>query len=149
MMTQTVVEGGADRMMSILYTSTASPSFDPAHLVDVLLLSRRNNKRIGLSGMLLYRDGVFLQVIEGPAHVLRERMAIIASDPRHRDVAVLLEEPIAERMFPAWTMGSGDAAGDSAPGLREAFEDLAAGRDMTASLPALRGIIRWFQVNAV
>jgi hypothetical protein len=147
--TQTVVEGGPNGMMSILYASKAEPSFNPAHLIDLLLLSRRNNKRLGLSGMLLYRAGVFLQVIEGPAHVLRERMAIIASDPRHREVAVLLEEPIAERMFPAWTMGSGDAAGESVPGLREAFEDLAAGRDMTASLPALRGIIRWFQVNAL
>jgi hypothetical protein len=136
-------------MMSIVYSSRASAGFDPSHLVDVLLHSRRNNRRLGLSGMLLYRAGIFLQVIEGPEAVLRERMAIIASDPRHDGVDVLLEEPIAERMFPAWTMGSGDAAGDSAPGLREAFEDLAAGRDMTASLPALRGIIRWFQVNAV
>lgn len=149
MVTQSLVERGpADRMMSILYASKASASFSPAHLVDLLLLSRRNNRRLGLSGMLLYRAGIFLQVIEGPEPVLRERMRIIASDPRHDGVDVLLEEPIEERMFPAWTMGYGEAA-DDVPGMRTAFDDLAAGRDMTDSVPALRALIRWFQINAL
>lgn len=138
-------------MLSIVYSSTASASFDEGQLVDVLLRSRRNNKRLGLSGMLLYRDGMFLQVIEGPDDALRERMAIIATDPRHSEIRVLLEEDIAERMFPAWTMGhvETDASDDDrVPGLRAAFADLAAGRDLSDTLPALRGLIQWFQTNA-
>jgi hypothetical protein len=101
--------------------------------------------------MLLYRDGHFLQVIEGPADELRERMAIIASDPRHSAVRVLLEEEIPERMFPAWTMGN-VASGDdeaAAPGLRVAFEDLASDGELRFSLSSLRELIRWYQVRAV
>jgi hypothetical protein len=138
-------------MLSIVYTSRASEAFDAAHLVDLLLQSRRNNKRLGLSGMLLYRATYFLQVLEGPDDVVRDRMAIIASDPRHADVNVLLDEHIADRLFPAWTMGyapAGDDGDDSIPGLRAAFDDLAAGRDLTRSLPDLRGVIRWFQLHA-
>lgn len=134
-------------MLSIAYSSRAAESFDPAHLVDLLLQSRRNNKRLGLSGMLVYRDGLFLQVIEGPEEVLRNRMAVIASDPRHSDVSVLIEETVDERMFPAWTMGFEEVHidGDRAPELDAAFADLAAGRDLSDSLPGLRAVIRSFQ----
>jgi hypothetical protein len=138
-------------VLSIVYTSTASESFNEAHLVDVLIRSRRNNKRLALSGMLLYRDGMFLQVIEGPDDALRDRMAIIASDPRHSTVRVLLEEEISERMFPAWTMGHVEMADeeDRIPGVRSAFDALGEGRDVTDSLPALRELIRSYQVRAV
>ena len=137
-------------MLSIVYSSKASEAFDEGQLVDVLLRSRRNNKRLGLSGMLLYRDGHFLQVIEGPEVELRERMAVIATDPRHSALRVLLEEQIPERMFPAWTMGH-VASGDdeaSAPGLRVAFEDLAENGAPRFSLTSLRELIRWYQVRA-
>jgi hypothetical protein len=138
-------------MLSIVYASRASESFNDAHLIDLLLLSRRNNKRLALSGMLLYRSGYFLQVIEGPEDVLRHRMAVIATDPRHTEVRVLLEETITERMFPAWTMGyeaTNEDADDRVPGLRAVFEDLVAGRDVGGRLSTIRGMIRWFQAHA-
>jgi hypothetical protein len=137
-------------VLSIVYSSRASEFFNEAHLVDLLIRSRRNNKRLGLSGMLLYRDGMFLQVIEGPEEALRDRMAIIATDPRHSAVRVLLEEEIPERMFPAWTMGHVESGDDeaSAPGLRVAFEDLAADDGLRFSLSSLRELIRWYQVRA-
>ncbi|RWZ68009.1 BLUF domain-containing protein [Labedella populi] len=136
-------------MLSIVYSSRASDSFDEAYLVDLLLRSRRNNKRLGLSGMLLHHGGHFLQAIEGPEDALRERMAIIASDPRHSSLRMLLEEEIPERTFPAWTMGHVEADDEpAAPGLRNVFEALAAGGDVSDSLPSLRELIRWYQVRA-
>lgn len=135
-------------MLSIVYSSKATEAFEEAHLVDVLLRSRRNNRRLALSGMLIYRDGYFLQAIEGPEAELRERMTRIADDPRHSDIAVLLEEMIDERMFPAWTMGFQETdaeAGDPAPGLQAVFDDIAAGRDPVETVPSLREVIRGFQ----
>ncbi len=138
-------------MLSIVYASRATDAFDPAQLVDLLMRSRRNNKRLSLSGMLLYRDAHFMQVLEGPEDAVRERMAIIAADPRHADVVVLLEESADDRLFPAWTMGHVADVGDREeriPELRTLFADLDAGRDVSASLPTLRALIRRFQSNA-
>jgi hypothetical protein len=102
--------------------------------------------------VLLYRSGRFLQVIEGPADILRERMSIIAADPRHLDVHILLQETIDERQFPDWTMAyepASDVAAEDIPGYRSTFSDIEAGDDPQESLAALRELIRWFQDRTV
>lgn len=65
----------------------------------------RHNTRNGLTGMLLYRDGSFMQVLEGP----RDRVLVtynrIQLDPRHTHHELILEEPLSARNFPSWSMG--------------------------------------------
>jgi hypothetical protein len=135
-------------MTSIVYTSTALHPFSDEDLGQLLVTSRANNARTGLTGMLLYRSGRFLQVLEGPEDSLKERMAIIGADSRHAGVRVLLREPIAERQFPDWTMGhepfSASLAKDI-PGYRSTFED----EDPADTIQALRELIRWFQERAI
>jgi len=55
--------------------------------------------------MLLYSVGSFFQVLEGEEATLLELFAIIATDPRHRNVTKIIQEPIARRVFGDWTMG--------------------------------------------
>lgn len=139
-------------MLSIVYSSSASHPFDDGELSALLALSRENNARNGLTGMLLYRSGRFLQVIEGPGDVLRERMSIIAADPRHLDVHILLQETIDERQFPDWTMAyepAPDADPDDIPGYRTTFSDIEGDDDPQQSIAALRELISWFQDRAV
>jgi len=69
--------------------------------------------------MLLYKDGNFMQAIEGDEDVVRALHARIALDPRHRGLITLLEGSVPERQFPDWSMGfqnldAGDA--QSVPG---------------------------------
>ncbi len=92
-------------MLSIVYSSTARTEFGDGDLITLLMNSRANNRRDGLTGLLLYRDGRFLQIIEGEEEAVRRRYTIVAKDPRHRQIRILLEETIDDRRFPRWTMG--------------------------------------------
>ena len=55
--------------------------------------------------MLLYKDGNFMQALEGPDDAVRALFATIRSDERHRGVILLLEQQIEQRSFSDWTMG--------------------------------------------
>ena len=57
-----------------------------------------------VTGILLYFDLVFFQVLEGPREVLESLFEKIVEDPRHRDVTLQVSEPIASRLFPDWSM---------------------------------------------
>jgi hypothetical protein len=92
-------------MFEMVYTSAARRMMDPQELGQILSTARRNNGRLGVSGILLYEGGSFLQVLEGDEPVVRELFQTIARDERHFRVKVIEERPIAERSFSAWTMG--------------------------------------------
>jgi hypothetical protein len=134
-------------MLSLVYSSRATAPFDETHLASLLQQSRADNGRVDLTGMLLHRDGRFLQVLEGPDEAVRERMDAIAHDPRHESIRILLQETTTERLFPEWSMAYAavlDAA-EQPEGFRTTFEDLAGDRDTSMTLPALRELVRWFQ----
>jgi len=91
---------------SLLYESQANQLLSKADLVALLDQSRRFNQAQAITGLLLYTtDGRFFQVLEGEAAALTDLYARIAHDPRHRDVRLLVLEPLATRRFPTWGMG--------------------------------------------
>lgn len=138
-------------ILSIVYSSSAAQPFDDEGLGALLTLCRENNARTRLTGMLLYRNGRFLQVLEGPEQILRQRMSIIAADPRHLDLQILLQETIDQRHFPDWTMGYepvSETMEDEIPGYRTAFSDIRED-DPQRSIQALRELIHWFQDRAI
>lgn len=92
-------------MISLIYISNAVAFLPAAELDQILAASRRNNGRAGITGMLVYMDGSFIQALEGEEDVLDPLVARIAEDPRHRDFVVIARYPIAERQFPDWSMG--------------------------------------------
>lgn len=63
--------------------------------------------------MLLYRDGNFMQTIEGPEAAITKLHAKLEADPRHRGVIVLLTGEREDRRFEGWSMGFRDL-GDTA-----------------------------------
>ncbi|OUE07395.1 hypothetical protein C5B94_14890 [Clavibacter michiganensis] len=92
-------------MRTTVYTSTATRHLTDDDLAELLGQCVRNNERAGLTGLLLHRDGRFMQVLEGPDDAVEAVFATIAADPRHTDVRQLLDERITARRFPAWSMG--------------------------------------------
>ncbi len=92
-------------MLSLLYVSSSAGLFSDSELVDLLEQSRDNNARRGISGMLLYKDGSFMQVMEGPEDAVNELYESILKDKRHAGLILLFREQIEERQFPNWTMG--------------------------------------------
>jgi hypothetical protein len=99
--------------------------------------------------MLLYREGRFLQVLEGPHRRVRDRMEVIAADSRHTGVSVLLDEHVEHRQFAAWSMAYEpleDIDVVSIPGYRATFEDLTA-TPTGGTQMALRQLIGWFHTQ--
>ncbi|PZE62827.1 hypothetical protein DEJ33_10110 [Curtobacterium sp. MCPF17_047] len=145
-------------MLSLIYSSVATDTFDDAELAALLSQSRTANERNDVTGMLLFRNGYFLQVLEGPDAAVRSKMATIKTDPRHTKVTMLLEDIIEERQFPAWTMAFAPTSAtdlEDVPGYRATFDDVESISTETPApdavpsnaSPALRELIRWFQAR--
>lgn len=131
------------------YLSASHELMSAPALADILAVSRRNNGRDGLSGMLLYQDGVFVQYIEGPLEPLTATKDRILLDPRHTNVIRMTEGPANARLFPDWSMGFQDAdrIGEHLGGFDLSFATL--DTRIPDSAPAyLRGIMRRVYMNA-
>lgn len=91
--------------MHMIYCSTASHAFSDDELDALLEKARLNNLSLNVTGMLLYENGSFFQVIEGAPDVIEKLFRKIGSDSKHHKVITIISEPIAKRSFADWTMG--------------------------------------------
>jgi Sensors of blue-light using FAD len=99
-------------MHQIVYTSTATEHLSCADLNELLLGARNRNKTLGVSGMLVFHGGTFLQALEGEKRAVNEIFASILTDRRHRDIEVLHRGPgFDQRVFGDWSMGFADFTG--------------------------------------
>jgi hypothetical protein len=92
-------------MLLLVYVSSAVKPFGTEELTELLVKAREKNSRLGVTGMLLYQDGNFMQALEGEEPAVRQLYATISQDVRHRGTIVLLEEQISKRQFGDWSMG--------------------------------------------
>lgn len=92
-------------MIQVVYISAATAPMTKQDLAYLLHYCRQHNPRIGVTGMLFYGNGTFLQVLEGEERVIDELLDTIEQDPRHTDVQVIQRKPITEREYADWSMG--------------------------------------------
>ena len=92
-------------LMHCIYASAASRQFETAELTALLQAAREHNDRAGLTGMLLYTEGSFFQVLEGAPDAVEALYARIELDKRHKQVTRIVAEAIPSRSFADWTMG--------------------------------------------
>lgn len=130
-------------MIQISYLSRASAPFSAEQLLALLQQCHADNTRRGVTGMLFYGNGTFLQVIEGEDAVVDELVGRIARDPRHDDIRILSRKTITQREHPDWSMGFErvtDAGLSEVAGLRDFSENdftpevLAARKDVVDTL---------------
>ena len=88
----------------LVYASRSATPIGPAALAELARLAADANLARDVTGTLLYCRGYFLQMLEGEPTVLGPLFEKISRDPRHADVHVLADGPVAKRMFPAWGM---------------------------------------------
>ena len=91
-------------LVRLLYASRAIDS-RPEAIEAILTQSRHYNPTCGITGILCYGGGIFLQAIEGGRMAVSELYGHIQKDVRHKDVVLLHYEEISERRFGGWTMG--------------------------------------------
>lgn len=89
----------------LFYVSRTAPHVDSAVIQHVLQVARRNNRRLDVTGCLLYSGRCFAQVLEGRRESVQPLAQRIAADPRHLDVRVLLERHRIDREYGDWSMG--------------------------------------------
>jgi hypothetical protein len=92
-------------LVHLIYASVATQDFGEAQLAELLLQSRDANKHLGLTGILLYSEGSFFQVLEGEPAVVDQLYQKIIADKRHARATLIIREPITKRSFGSWSMG--------------------------------------------
>ncbi len=90
-------------LIQLIYSSQPF-GFDDAVLNGILMTARRNNPRDGITGALICRRDVYLQLLEGPQAAVEARYRSIARDDRHLEVVQRVARPAAGRLFPNWAM---------------------------------------------
>ena len=109
-------------MFFLVYVSVAQENVSREDLLEILAKSREANAKAGITGMLLYKDGKFMQALEGEETAVRELYSRISRDPRHLGVLTLVEGEREDRCFGDWSMGFQDLSAPEAraiPGYSE------------------------------
>lgn len=126
----------------VLYHSHAAGQPSEAELADLLLEARRYNASQGITGLLLYSDGRYVQVLEGGESAVEDLYARIQHDPRHTQV-VTRSRGRSPRRFAEWSMAFGHvSAGELDPALAAALASLPASPAVTD--PRLRTLLQFF-----
>ena len=121
-------------LTQLIYTSQPF-GFDEAMLNGILSDARRCNARDDISGALICRADVYLQLLEGPDAAVDEAFSRIAKDNRHQEVMRLSRQTAPERLFPGWSMRD-----DPMHTWLWTKEEVAAGALRNAGLPALLSV---------
>ncbi len=140
------------KVFHLVYISKAAEDLSYTDIREILESSRRNNARLGLTGLLIFRDGYFLQLLEGQELAVRGVLERICEDDRNYSVKVLIETQSNKRLFEDWSMAfhDGDIATNSSEQLEKLFTIIRDGngkkqdliltllRDFSASAPVLK-----------
>ena len=92
-------------LIHCIYASAAANALSTTDLANLLRAARANNERLGLTGMLLFAEDAFIQVLEGEAEIVDALFGKIEADKRHVQVVKIIREEIPQRFFGSWTMG--------------------------------------------
>lgn len=100
-------------MYFLIYVSIARNALRSEELLELLRVSRENNMRDGITGLLLYKDGKFMQLLEGPEATVCATYSRIEKDRRHHDVTILLQDESPSVISPIGRWGSTISAATS------------------------------------
>ena len=131
----------------LMYYSTACQEQTGAQLRDILEVSRCGNRERNITGLLLYGDGVFFQVLEGAEADVRALYAKIEADDRHHSILEAAEREVPKRNFADWAMGYTALNGEVRAGVSSLME---AGRRQTGTCncdPLVRLLVESFINN--
>ena len=132
-------------LRSIIYVSTAVSLFTEQQLESLLVEARRLNLESGVTGVLLYCDGNFMQCLEGPPDSLQTTYDRILASRRHTNVVQLLDRRIEARSFAEWQMGFAEPTRSELLALTTArWQEMSAGPRISASISPGLALLRSF-----
>lgn len=133
-------------VFSLVYSSTTDHDWTQEELVGLLEWSRSWNVENGVTGLLLYRDCAFMQLLEGDEPVVRGLFANISGDRRHQDVDLMWVDETERRRFADWSMAFRELAGHpvAEPGYNDGLND-ASGRQHSGRTDVLDDFLSMFR----
>jgi hypothetical protein len=137
-------------LFQIVYVSTAVEHLTKDQLRDLLKASHQRNTKAGITGLLLYKDGNFMQVLEGEEPAVRNLFKKITKDSRHHGIICLLQAPIQHRYFPNSSMAFRDlnsAESKAIPGYSEFLNTPLNGALLAKDLPQCQRLLLVFKRN--
>ena len=131
----------------IVYASAATRPMTNDELAALLLSARANNKRLGVSGILVHHQGSFLQALEGDPGVVARLFAKLETDPRHHRVCVLLRTNVPSRSFGDWSMGfvASNSGVEALPGFTDFFRNGLKEARISATAGGVRDLLLAFR----
>jgi hypothetical protein len=127
----------------LIYASSETRPITPTDLAEILAIAREKNAARGVTGMLLYEGGSFLQLLEGDESEVEQVFERISRDPRHHNIVVLSRAKVASRGFAEWSMGLLRASSEfrKLPGINDFLRTGVAGlaSDRTIASRVLKG----------
>lgn len=117
-------------LIRLICLSSATTIPTNSDLEELLRGARERNKKRGITGFLVYKNGMYLQVLEGPKDKVEELFNKIENDSRTTSVVKLKETTISQRDFPQWYMGFKNLDGEDRQDLPAYVEILDDGLDI-------------------
>ena len=93
-----------EALVYLMFASSAVKEFNHQELSELCQQSERKNKKLGITGQLIYDDGNFLSVLEGQTDAVQQLFQIISHDSRHHGLILIHEGPLRKREFLTWSM---------------------------------------------
>ncbi len=114
------------KIFHLVYKSSAREDLDRYDVSRIINKSQSNNSKSGVTGLLLYRQNTFIQLLEGDEQAVKETYNKILKDSRHSDVKILIESKSSIRIAPQWSMNYVESISEdiSIKTLFEVFEQL-------------------------
>ena len=128
----------------LIYTSQAIEPFNKRKLLDLLHESRSYNGIDSITGLLMHKEGFFLQVFEGEPSVIENLLNRILNDTRHTKIEVVQDCPAINRLFSNWTMGCLDFDEPELsllPGIRTDLSDPIIVQELISQLPEISNFL--------
>lgn len=98
-------------LSQLVYVSTRKSTCTDEEIEKILASCKKNNPALDITGVLLYSDKRFIQLVEGDAKTIMSLYDKIKGDKRHEDLKMISYGPIREKAFPNWHMGSRKLSG--------------------------------------
>jgi len=93
-------------LSQLVYVSQRSKSCTAAEIDNILASCKKNNPSLDITGVLLYSEHRFIQLVEGEYKLINDLYDKIKKDSRHNSPMMISLSPIKEKSFPSWHMGA-------------------------------------------
>lgn len=136
-------------LSQLVYVSNRKTNCTDEEIEKILASCEKNNPALNITGVLLYSNTKFIQLVEGEYKVINDLYNRIKTDPRHDQARLISLGPIEKKAFPSWHMGARkisdtevDFKTSISPEDKQTFKSLLNGKEENGS--KVLGLLRKF-----